>query len=79
MSERWENLPSFALQALENGHERYKSCMSIGHAFQPHPVIPCGTSTVHALVSFPDPMHPLTVTVLVHVHEVCAQESSSFK
>ena len=28
----WENLPSFALQMLEKGHERHKSRVSIGHA-----------------------------------------------
>ena len=30
---RWGNLSSLAFQALETGHERYKSRVSIGHAF----------------------------------------------
>ena len=30
-----------ALQTLEKGHERYKARVSVGHAFRPHPVMPC--------------------------------------
>ena len=54
---RCENLPSFAFQALEKGHECYKSRVSIGHAFQPPPIKlchvllnrACSNSIVHVL------------------------------
>ena len=35
-----ENVPSLVFSELEKDHERYKSRVSIGHAFRPHLVMP---------------------------------------
>ena len=45
----WENLPSFAFYALERSrdHKHYKSRVSIGHAFRPHPFMPRAQQQLH--------------------------------